>query len=237
MIKVDLENYIGNELALFEKAKNWKKYFGKHLSPYLKGDVLEVGAGLGGTTLVLCNEKQNTWACLEPDGNLATEIQTLINQNQLPKHCEVIKGTLQDLAIEKKYDAIIYIDVIEHIEDDKAEVKHATQFLKNGGVLAILVPAHQFLFNEFDANLGHFRRYNKSMLQNVVPSGLTEIKVFYLDSVGLIASLVNKWFLKQSTPTAKQIMFWDNVIINLSKITDVLSAHSMGKTVIGIWRK
>jgi cyclopropane fatty-acyl-phospholipid synthase-like methyltransferase len=215
MIKVDLENYIGNELALFEKAKNWKKYFGKHLSPYLKGDVLEVGAGLGGTTLVLCNEKQNTWACLEPDGNLATEIQTLINQNQLPKHCEVIKGTLQDLAIEKKYDAIIYIDVIEHIEDDKAEVKHATQFLKNGGVLAILVPAHQ----------------------NVVPSGLTEIKVFYLDSVGLIASLVNKWFLKQSTPTAKQIMFWDNVIINLSKITDVLSAHSMGKTVIGIWRK
>lgn len=236
-IQVNIENYIGNELTLFEKAKNWKNYYGSFFMPYLKGDILEVGAGIGGTTLILCNGNQNSWTCLEPDDSLAIEIETLIRKNKLPNYCKVIKGTLSTVSSDNKYDTIIYIDVIEHIEDDKSEVKLASQYLKEAGTLIVLVPAHQYLFNEFDTALGHFRRYNKKMLKEVVPEGLKEIEIFYLDSIGLLASLANKWFLKQSTPTEKQILFWDNFIITVSKLIDPIISYSLGKTVIGIWKK
>lgn len=236
-ITVDVENYIGNELALFEKAQNWKNYYGSFFKPHLKGDVVEVGAGIGGTTLVLCNGDQKSWTCIEPDGTLTDKIQQLIDKKELPNYCSIVKGTLKDVSPANKYDAIIYIDVIEHIEDDKAEVNLATQYLKPGGTLIVLVPAHQYLYNEFDAALGHFRRYDRKMLRGVVPAGMTEVKVFYLDCVGLIASLANKWFLKQSTPTEKQISFWDKVIVPISRIIDPLFANSLGKTVIGIWKK
>lgn len=236
-ISVDIENYVGDELALFEKAKNWKNYYGSYLKPYLIGNVMEVGAGIGGTTLILCNGSQNKWVCLEPDGNLVAEIEKMIHLGKLPNYCEAVKGTLSSINPSNKYDAIIYIDVIEHIEDDKSEIALAVQYLKDGGTLMVLVPAHQYLFNKFDAALGHFRRYNKKMLREVVPEGLEEVKIFYLDCIGLLASLTNKWFLKQSIPTAKQIIFWDNVIIRISKLIDPILGYTLGKTVIGIWKK
>ena len=38
-------HYIGNELELFGHAHHWKRYYRKHLSPFIQGNVLEVGAG------------------------------------------------------------------------------------------------------------------------------------------------------------------------------------------------
>jgi predicted nucleic acid-binding protein len=75
------------------------------------------------------------------------------------------------------------------------------------------------------------------MLIEVAPKELKQIDLKYLDSLGLLASLANKWFLKQDYPELKQIKFWDNFIIPISKITDILSFYSIGKTVIGIWQK
>ena len=49
--------YPGGELELFEHARNWKKYFSHFIKPYLKGRVLEVGAGIGSTTVILNNKK------------------------------------------------------------------------------------------------------------------------------------------------------------------------------------
>jgi predicted SAM-dependent methyltransferase len=131
----------------------------------------------------------------------------------------------------------LFIDVIEHIENDTDELKKASSFLKPGGHLIVLVPAHNYLYSEFDKSIGHFRRYNKKMLIEVAPKELKQIDLRYLDSLGLLASLANKWFLKQDYPELKQIKFWDNFIIPISKITDILSFYSIGKTVIGIWQK
>ena len=50
--------YQGDELALFQHATNWKGYFKQQIAPYFTGDVLEVGAGLGGTTAHLLDGRQ-----------------------------------------------------------------------------------------------------------------------------------------------------------------------------------
>lgn len=232
-----MENYIGNELELFKHAHNWKKYYAKFFKHLLKGDVLEVGAGIGETTHFLCDGTQKSWVCIEPDNELTKEILLKKDQGYLPSFIEVKTSTLEGIEPGRKFDAIIYIDVIEHIEYDAQELQKAGTYLKPGGHLIILVPAHNFLFSKFDKSIGHFRRYNKRMLVEAVPKELKKIDLRYLDAVGLSASLANKWFLKQDYPELKQVKFWDNYLVPASKIMDSLTFFSLGKTVVGIWQK
>jgi hypothetical protein len=229
--------YVGNELELFEHATAWKAYYGRFLAPFLKGSILEVGAGIGGTTRELCNGTQEKWVCLEPDPVLYAQLHDKMAAGELPACCRSIKGTTTDLNREEKFNAIMYIDVIEHIGKDADELNTAKTLLADGGYLIVLVPAHQFLFNEFDKAIGHYRRYNRKMLKASSPAGLKEIKMIYLDSCGLFASLMNKYFLKQSYPTLKQIRFWNRFIVPASKIADPILNYNAGKTLIGIWQK
>jgi 2-polyprenyl-3-methyl-5-hydroxy-6-metoxy-1,4-benzoquinol methylase len=197
--------------------------------------VLEVGAGIGANTALLCNAKHKHWMCLEPDPKLACEIEAQIKQGTLPQSCKVFVGTLEDLSAEATYDTLIYIDVLEHIKDDHAEIQRALQFLRPGGHLAVLGPAHQFLFSPFDASIGHFRRYSRKNLLSIVPARLVTLR--YLDSLGMLLSLGNRLFLQQKMPTLKQIQFWDKSVVPISKILDPLLAYQLGKSILGIWQK
>ncbi len=230
-------DYIGDELTLFQNASNWKKYYSSYFKKYLKGRVLEVGAGLGGTTLSLCDGTQQEWICLEPDATLCNSIHQLIADKKLPACCKAITGFLSDIPTSEKFDALLYIDVIEHIEDDKKELQLAGQYLKPGGVLLIIVPAHQFLYSPFDKAIGHYRRYNLKRTREAIPSDLKIVTSIYLDSVGLLASTANKLFLKQSYPTLKQVLFWDRTMVPVSKLFDKLLFHQLGKSVLLIAQK
>lgn len=228
------EHYIGNELELFEKANNWKQYYGSFLKPHIKGDVLEVGAGIGGTTKALCSGNERSWTCLEPDAALLDRLKEEQRKGLLPALCQPFCGLIQQLPAGKTYDSILYIDVIEHIEDDKAELSRAFERLKPGGKILIIVPAHNFLFSPFDRAIGHYRRYNTAMLRKVLPAGGTWVRLHYLDCIGLAASLANKMMLQQKYPTAGQIAFWDKTMIPVSRVIDPLIFRKMGKTVLGI---
>ncbi|WP_367388125.1 class I SAM-dependent methyltransferase [Lewinella sp. LCG006] len=229
--------YIGNELTIFKDAVNWKHYWYNSISKFISGDVLEVGAGIGiNTNLILQNHSDiRSITSIEPDKTLADQI--LDNLKGDRSKVTVLNQYLQDLPNDKKFDTIIYIDVIEHIEHDSIELNKAKLHLKEGGLLIILVPAYNYLFSPFDQAVGHYRRYNRKMLSDAIPNDMSKLDLFYLDSLGLCASLVNKFFLKQSYPTRSQILKYDRLIVPISKIIDKLILNSFGKSLIGIWKK
>ena len=231
-------SYPGDELALFAQALNWKKYFSGTILPFIIGDVLEVGAGIGATTPFLQNKEVRSWTMLEPDRRLCLQLEKRLDQQQLPSYCKPICGNLDSLDQQQLFDTILYIDVLEHLEDDKGELRKAVERLKPRGRLIVLAPAHQSLFSKFDRSIGHLRRYEKGSLRKIVDNSiLTEEHLFYLDSMGCVSSLANKWMLKQSMPTLKQVHFWDTKLIPISRVTDKLFGLTIGKTIIGIWRK
>ena len=197
------------------------------IAAYMRGNLLEVGAGKGNNTSLLLPQFPGQWTALEPDPQLAKQI----------RGCETIVGTLSSIPSSRAFGTILYIDVLEHIEHDKAEVDHAAQHLVRGGHLIVLCPAHQSLYTAFDRAIGHFRRYSKRELVSLRPDGMRLITSFYLDSAGLFLSLGNRLFLKQSMPTAKQIQFWDRFVIPPSRIIDKMLAHRIGKTVVAVWQK
>lgn len=230
------QSYPGSELDLFRHAVNWKKYFSVHISPYISGQVLEVGAGIGGTTAFLVENEHDSWTCLEPDPSLVVQLTEFIKEKKPDRNYSVVTGNINDLNRGTNYDTILYIDVLEHILDDRAELSRAARLLAPDGCLIVLSPAYQWLYSEFDKAIGHYRRYTRTSLVNVAPGNLKLINIKYLDSMGVFASLVNRLFLHKKNPDSNQVLLWDRKILPLSKTIDPIIRYSFGKTILAIWK-
>jgi SAM-dependent methyltransferase len=229
--------YVGGELEIFRHARRWKNYYGGMLAPYIKGRVLEVGAGIGATTRVLCSNAASRWVCLEPDASLASRIADEDRREPYPVSPEVVVGTLETLDPADAFDCLLYIDVLEHIADDVGEVRRAADHLAPGGVLVVLCPAHQSLFSDFDRAIGHHRRYDAAMMAALTPPTLRSERIYYLDSSGILPSLANRLRKGKGVPSKWPILLWDRALIPLSRLLDPLFGHRLGKTVVGIWTK
>ena len=230
-------SYIGTELEVFSHAKNWKSYWAKAIFPYLGKSVIDVGAGIGATARTLNIKNYEKWVELEPDKNLCEQIAAAISVGDIPKYFEIVNGVSTDLAQREVFDTALYIDVLEHIENDAAELQNIGQVIKPGGHIIILSPAHNFLYSEFDQKIGHYRRYSKNNLESLTPSGFKIEKLCYLDSVGLLASLANKLFLKSGSPAVSQIIFWDRFMVPISRLIDPILLHRVGKSVLYVIKK
>lgn len=227
--------YQGNELELFQHARHWKKYFSRVIRPYIKNDVLEVGAGIGATTLLLNDGSPRQWLILEPDPEMLAFLKKKKENNELPSNCSIEGGTIAQLT--GTFDTVIYIDVLEHIESDHSELEKALGLLTNGGHIIVLSPAFQSLFSPFDKAIGHYRRYNKKMIRSITPTGCSLVSCRYYDSIGYFAALMNKLLLRKKYPTTRQVAFWDNWMVPVSALTDKLFFHSFGKSIIAAWKK
>jgi SAM-dependent methyltransferase len=228
--------YVGSELDLFATVYNWKGYWSQQIRRFLTGDILEVGAGIGSNTQFLDPGGAGRWVCLEPDPELVSQLLKRLETTDSRRAYETVCGTLESLR-GQQFDTIIYIDVLEHIENDHEELERATTHLRPGGHLVVLSPAHQRLFSPFDAAIGHFRRYNRSMLRAISPAGLRLARIRYLDCAGLMLSASNRLLLRQSIPTKSQLQFWDQWIVPASLVLDKLFFYSVGKSIIAVWEK
>lgn len=229
--------YVGNELGLFEHATRWKSYWISTIAGAIRGDVLEVGAGIGSNTPRLHSARVSSWTCAEPDPRLAGQLVARLTAHGLANAVEVVVGTLDGLPADRRFDTILYLDVLEHIEDDRGELERAVGRLRAGGVVIALSPAHQRLFSAFDRAVGHHRRYAKASLGAITPAGARLVRLSYLDTVGLLASAVNAFWLGQSLPTARQIHVWDRLMVPCSRVIDPLCGYRFGKSIIAIWQR
>jgi hypothetical protein len=120
----------------------------------------------------LCSKNQVSWLALEPDRNLAQRIFDQRSVGIVPEMCEVLVGTISDIPASEIFDTILYIDVLEHIPDDRDELERAASHLESGGKVVVLAPAHQALYSPFDKAIGHCRRYDFARMRALAPVGL-----------------------------------------------------------------
>jgi 2-polyprenyl-3-methyl-5-hydroxy-6-metoxy-1,4-benzoquinol methylase len=232
--------YVGSELDLFAQAKNWKRYFARHFHPFVGGDVLEVGAGVGGTFPFLRTGRETSWSCLEPDAELLERLKVALYYRGVSDGgppVRLIHGTTKSIPAQAEFDCIVYIDVLEHIEDDAQELARAVSLLRPNGHLCVLSPAHQWLFTPFDTAVGHFRRYTLASLQRLTPRNAAVVRLRYLDSVGVLASVANRVLLRSAIPSRRQVLTWDRCMVPTSRVLDKMLGYRVGKSVIGVWKR
>jgi hypothetical protein len=133
---------------------------------------------------------------------------------------------------------VIYVDVLEHIEQDRDELMGAASHLHSGGRPRRSLPAHQWLFSpvRFRQQVT-FAGTPRSSLRSASPPALHLERIVYLDSVGLLASAANRLLLRQSMPNRRQLRFWDAWMVPVSRRLDRLLGYSLGKSILAVWRK
>jgi SAM-dependent methyltransferase len=167
-LKEDKDNHISFPSSIFEfntgeggGAGWWTMHRNliliQSLRKYKTGEILEVGAGNGGVAKFLHSENIDV-VCLEPHLNGASQIAS---QGILS-----VCGLLDDLKLPpNSIPAIGLFDVLEHIEYPQVVLSEAYRVLGKDSLIYIMVPAHQYLFSNFDRQIGHFRRYSKLNLR------------------------------------------------------------------------
>ena len=150
-----------------------KRYLDKTSNDISACKVLDVGCGCGANLAELSRLCNATG--IEP----SFEGLSYCRQRQL----HVTKGSLPDnLPVpEEFFDAVLLIDVLEHIDDDCASVSKIHNLLKPDGILLITVPAYQWLYTARDYMHHHKRRYSKKQLHELILSqGFSkEIESYY----------------------------------------------------------
>ena len=227
--------YIGSELETFAQARNWKGYLRAAMTPFISGDVLEVGAGIGATMDALRAGRERSWTCLEPDASMAARLRERVSGER--RETTVVAGTIGDLPPDARFDAVLYVDVLEHIEDDAAEVRRAAARLTRGGHLVVMSPAHQFLYSPFDRRIGHFRRYDAAQLRALTPPNTGLVRLTYLDAMGLVLSAANRLLLRSEMPTLAQVLTWDRWFVPISTRLDPLLGGRVGKSILAVWQR
>ena len=225
-------HYPGWELKYFDRSKNFRNYQLSLFKKYLRGEIAEVGPGNGGNLSGYLNFPKKI-DLYEPSKNLFSKLKENFKKN---KKINFFNKTLN--KSKKKYDAILYLDVLEHIKNDRIEIIKAIKLLKKDGYLIINVPAFSFLYSEFDKDVGHFRRYSKSDFKKVlVGLDFKKVNFVYYDCVGFLLSLLSKILISNYKKNfEKKINFW-NSIIWISKIFDLITFRFFGKSLLVIIKK
>lgn len=140
--------------------------------------IWEVGSGNGAVCLGLA-QKGHQAVAVEP---LYSGARFTANQGLPSFAC-----TLDELSLPSgSISAVGVFDVLEHIEDPHRLLTEFARVLSSDGILLITVPAHPFLFSEYDSSIGHFRRYSSKELK----ASLNKAGFQLLDFTHLFAFLV-----------------------------------------------
>ena len=222
--------YQGKELENFDLANFWRKYVYFQIKFFLKNEILEVGAGIGSFTKNY-EKSFNEITLIEPDKyNFKKLKQNIRNKNIVILNTSIKKT-------KKKFNCILYMNVLEHIRDHVKEINFAIKKLNRNGFLIILVPAHQKLFTKFDKAVGHYRRYSMSFFKKKFRNIILE-KIIFLDFFGYFLYFFNNLFLKKEVyPSKFKILIWDKIFTPITIIIDFLIGYKFGKNILCIYKK
>lgn len=229
--------YEGRDLEVLAQMPNYYNWIIEVFRPKLRGRVMEVGSGRGTIAEMMLTSVESL-DLIEPSKHLtdlfperlkSSPKVTVFNEsleNRLPK--------IKDLSL----DAIVMVNVLEHIENDGKAIGQLSRVLKSKGYLLLFVPALNFLFSELDRVHGHLRRYDKKSLEKLVIKEGFEVEFSrYFDFSGILPWwLINKVF-RQTTFNPKVVEVYDSYVIPFTKFLETRISPPLGKNIILIARR
>jgi len=235
---IEEDPFFAEDLRQMAKAVNYRRWQFDQVASFVKGKLLEVGGGIGNFTPDLAGVAESVIS-IEPNqfcfGQLTERIKEFRNVTALNFTSEAL---LDNLPPGYQADSLVCMNVLEHIQDDRASVQTFARLLRTGGTMAILVPAVPAAFGEIDQRLGHYRRYSRKGLATLVAEcGFNVTKVRYFNFVGLWGWWWNARFSKRANQSDAQIRFFDTYLVPvLSRLEKVLPVP-IGQSLLAVGTK
>jgi SAM-dependent methyltransferase len=135
--------------------------------------IIEIGAGMGSVGARLA--RHHRYVGVEPDAHSFEVAQRRIAETG---NGTVLLGDASSLPPTLRADLLCAFEVLEHIDDDAAALRQWGTFLRPGGTILISVPAWQRRYGPSDARVGHYRRYDKVQLLEVLSrAGFRDVRI------------------------------------------------------------
>ena len=202
--------------------------------PWLGGRVMELGVGRGNLSRFI---RRHEHVLLTDD-----RLDYLSRLQEKWKHANDLHIARLDMTVREDYeilrqfrpDSIVFLNVLEHIEDDRAMLANLYETAPAGCHLAILVRYNPKLYSDFDRELGHFRRYaHRELEEKMAACGWRVEKQFFFNKFGVIA-----WYLANTLGRQKALTPWQLKIYNLLtpflRVLDrILPTSGLSTVVVG----
>jgi ubiquinone/menaquinone biosynthesis C-methylase UbiE len=235
---IEADPFFAQDLLQMARAHNYRRWQFRLIEPYVRGQVLEIGGGIGNFTPDLAAVAESV-VSLEP--NSACHAKLVEKTRSLTK-VTVYNTTAEELdrhvAPGYKADTVVCMNVLEHIQDDEAAVRTFTRRLKDGGRLVLLIPAAPWAFGDIDRRLGHFRRYSKASARLLMQkTSLTVLALRYFNFVGIWGWLWNTRVTRRQAQSDGQILVFDRYIVPWLSRLEALVPPPVGQSLLVVGRK
>ncbi len=177
--------------------------------------ILDIGAGTGDD--IACLNKHGGVYALDVD-QLALDMidASMVIEKKLGSAC--------DIPYESgSFDVVVAFDVLEHVADDSLMVDEILRVLKPNGFFIFTVPAFNCLYSSHDRTLGHYRRYNKTMIRELLDKKMERKQLGY-------------WFCLLFGPALMQrLMTRNSSESSIKKFPGVLNTMFYGAVKLENW--
>ena len=233
----DNQLHLEETLDHIYQMRNFNQWIYSLIEPYLGSRIVEIGCGVGSFTELLLEQDREVYATdIEPVYLDRLKERLENNSNVRISEYDLSKSPHSDLPV-GEIDAVVCMNVIEHIEDDLQAFQHLTQLLRPGGRSIVLVPAFQWLFGSIDASYRHFRRYHRNPLEELSrKAGLEVERTFYVNLAGIPGWWVAGKILKQKVLPSRGLQLYHQ-LVPVFKFLEKISGPPIGLSLISIGRK
>jgi SAM-dependent methyltransferase len=218
-------------------ADNYYAWLTDTFVPYLRGAVIEHGAGSGTLSATLLDAGVTPLILNEPNEKLAA---TLTRRFEARNDVTIFQGTLDDYLTREgpgSVDAIVSANVLEHIKDDEGCLATMRKLIRPGGHLVVYVPARPELYGTFDRLIGHHRRYRRPELRRKLISAGFEIEILqYRNLVATLAWLWNVRILDKTQIREANVKFYDQYIFPVIRWVEDRIAPPYGLNLLAVAR-
>ena len=196
-------------------ANQYNGWIFSQICPYLGREVLEVGCGNGNFTVFLAEQASRVVA-VDLNEKYVKEAKTRLKGK---RGVEVLVADATQIQWELRFDTVVMLDVLEHIENDANMLLQLGSCLNPGGKLIIKVPALECLYSPMDKAIGHYRRYEKKTLIKAFRNAyFSRPLVWYFNLAGIPGWWFNGKVLLRTTPPSEQVKLFNQIVPALSAI-------------------
>jgi len=221
---------LAEALDTLEEADNYADWIVDLFAEHLHGDILEVGAGHG--TLAARLARYGRLTACEPSPRAAALLRQRFADDP---SVEVVESDAESLTHQRHFDAIVMVNVLEHIPDDVGALAHLREGLRPGGKLIVLSPAFEALYSDFDRRVGHHRRYRAGQLRSrLVRAGLSPLDVRYVNAPGALAWLLYARMLRRTPTTSGATRLYDRVVVPVLRRVEDGRRPPFGQSVVAV---
>jgi SAM-dependent methyltransferase len=232
------KQYAADDLETMSEAKRYQAHVFELLRPDIGSRVLEVGCGIGTTSLRFA-EIAERLVCIEPNPNCVARARAALDGNpRIALHTCHLEECNHAEMVAERFNTVVCVNVLEHIEDD---VRALTTFrdlvAPTGGKVLIFVPAVQAAYGPLDAALGHHRRYSKRTLSRAFDAaGLDLLTLRYSNPIGLLGWMYNSHVSKAVQHTPEQVRLFEQLVAPWALPLDRLVAPPIGQSLYAVGR-